>query len=90
MTAAENQCARQAAELLAKLKSHAAGSQKCLQAAQDLQAMARDGALGRNALLAANAVEICLTVLTALPLVSTQLSYSANGTIRHKVWHKLN
>ena len=74
MTAAENHCARQAAELLGNLRSHAAGSQECLQAAKDLQAMARDGAVGRNALLAANAIEICLAVLTALPLVSQQHS----------------
>ena len=87
MTAAENKCAQQAAELLANLRSHAAGSQGCLQAAQDLQAMARDGAVGRNALLAANAVEICLAVLTALPLVSAQLSSSVNGDISHIAWH---
>ena len=80
MTATEHECARQAAELVANLRRHAAGSQGCLQAAQDLQAMARDGAVGRNALLAANAVEICLAVLTALPLVRTQLSSSTNGT----------
>ncbi len=83
MTAAENECARQAAELLAILRSHAAGSQGCLQAAQDLQAMARDGAVGRNALLAASAVEICLAVLTAMPLVSTQQSSCATGTTSH-------
>ena len=85
MTAAENECARQAAELLTKMRSHAAGSQGCLQAAQALQAMARDGAVGRNALLAANAVEICLAVLTALPLVSTQQSFSATSTASHNM-----